>query len=127
MHPDSSKSRTRGTGSLLIRSDRSGSSSWYGKWRLDGRQIMRRLGDARTNGSEVGLTHAEADAELRRAIEESNLADGRVGQGLSVAEAGAKYLASREAIGLKRGTLQDYESYRRVHLVPFFAHCSLEQ
>ena len=44
-----------------------------------------------------------------------------------LAEAGAKYLASREAIGLKRGTLQDYESYLRVHLVPFFADRALEQ
>src|SRR3954451_12539782 len=105
MHPDSSKSRARGTGSLLIRSDRSGSSSWYGKWRIEGRQIMRRLGDARTNGSAIGLTHAEADAELQRAIDESHVADRRASQGLSVAEAGAKYLASREAIGLKRGTL----------------------
>src|SRR4051795_12551533 len=80
MHPDSSKSRPRGTGSLLIRSDRSGSSSWYGKWRVEGRQIMRRLGDVRSNGSDLGLTQAEADAELQRAIEESSLADGRVGQ-----------------------------------------------
>src|SRR4051794_15993388 len=109
MHPDSNKSRTRGTGSLLIRSDRSGSSSWYGKWRVEGRQIMRRLGEARTDGSAVGLSHAEADAELQRAIEESSGADAKVGDGLTLAEAGGRYLASREAIGLKRGTLQDYE------------------
>lgn len=127
MHPDSSKSRPRGTGSLLIRSDSSGSSSWYGKWRVEGRQIMRRLGDAGTNGSTVGLSQAEADAELQRAIEESSAVDTRMGEGLSLAEAGAKYLASREAIGLKRGTLQDYESYLRVHLVPFFADRALEQ
>ena len=127
MHLDSSKSRAAGTGSLLVRSDGSGSASWYGKWRVEGRQVMRRLGNVRTNGSAVGLTHAEADAKLQRAIEASSAGDTSVGDGLTLAEAGAKYLASREAIGLKRGTLQDYESYLRVHLVPFFAHRALEQ
>lgn len=127
MHLDSSKSRTRGTGSLLVRQDKSGSSSWYGKWRVEGRQIMRRIGPVRTNGSASGLSHAEADVELRRAIEASREADAKTEPGLGIADAGAKYLASREAIGLKRGTLQDYESYLRVHLVPFFADRVLEQ
>ena len=74
----------------------------------------------------AGLTHAEADAALEQAIKRST-APIQTGQDLSVAEAGDKYLASREAIGLKRGTLQDYESYLRVHIVPFFADRSLEE
>src|SRR4051794_39615944 len=76
MHPDSSKSRAPGTGSLLTRTDRSGSSSWYGKWRADGRQVMRKLGPRRTNGSGAGLTRTQAEAELRRAIEAGRVSAG---------------------------------------------------
>jgi integrase len=39
---------------------------------------------------------------------------------IDVAEAGRRYIANRELVGLKPGTLSDYESYLRVHLVPFF-------
>jgi integrase len=127
MHPDSNKLRPRGTGSLLSRSDRSGATTWYGKWRVGDRQVMRRLGPSRKNGSKTGLTRTQAEAELRRAIEASSVPGPQATEGLGVAEAGARYLASREAVGLKRGTLQDYESYLRVHLVPFFAGRTLEQ
>jgi integrase len=88
---------------------------------------MRRLGPMRTNGSATGLSRTQAEAELRRATEASRVLGPAPRDGLDVADAGAKYLASREAVGLKRGTLQDYESYLRVHLVPFFAGRTLEE
>src|SRR4051812_27722631 len=88
MHPDSNEPRTRGTGSLLSRSDRSGSKSWYGKWRLNGRQVMRRLGPMRMNGSNPGLTRMQAEAELRRAIEVSRVSARGPSGALDVAKAG---------------------------------------
>src|SRR4029079_12567868 len=39
---------------------------------------------------------------------------------LAFAEASRRFLEHREAIGLKPGTLADYESYLRVHLAPTF-------
>lgn len=49
------------------------------------------------------------------------------GQRLDLAEAGRRYLENREMVGLKRTTLMDYESYLRVHLVPFFAGRVLDE
>ncbi|CAN5220264.1 site-specific integrase [soil metagenome] len=38
-----------------------------------------------------------------------------------------RYIANRELLGLKPGTLSDYESYLRVHLVPFFGAHLLDE
>jgi len=67
MHSDSIRPRPRGTGSLLLHTDASGSSSWYGKWRVDGRQVMRKLGEARKPGTRQGLTRGQAETVLASA------------------------------------------------------------
>lgn len=36
--------RSYGTGSLYVRADAAGRESWYGRWRDDGRQVMRAVG-----------------------------------------------------------------------------------
>jgi integrase len=46
---------------------------------------------------------------------------------LSLADAGAHYIAQRRALGRKKSTLEDYESTLRVHLVPFFGARSLAE
>jgi integrase len=43
------------------------------------------------------------------------------------AAAAQRYIESRETIGLKRGTIEDYESYLRLHLLPFFGSRFLEE
>ncbi|MBA3844868.1 MAG: site-specific integrase, partial [Actinobacteria bacterium] len=43
-----------------------------------------------------------------------------------MAEAGSRYITHKQAVGLKRSTLQDYESYLRVHLAPFFGERPLD-
>ena len=118
MHSDSTQRRRRGTGSLLRHAHRSGAETWYGKWWTNGGQVMRRLGSVRA-GTEDGLTRSQAEAAPRRAVESSQ-ATRPLSERLDLAEAGRRYLANREAIGLKPGTLSDYESYLRVHLLPFF-------
>src|SRR5438552_356536 len=60
--------RPQGTGSLLLRRDRLGRETWYGKWRAGGQQRMQRLGPRRQPGETVGLTRRQAEAELRRLI-----------------------------------------------------------
>jgi integrase len=126
MHRDSTQRRPRGTGSLLRHAHRSGGETWYGKWWTNGAQVMRRLGEVRANGTRDGLTRSQAEAALRRAIEDSQTIR-PVSKRLYLAEAGRRYLENREAIGLKPGTLSDYESYMRVHLLPFFGRRALEQ
>jgi integrase len=125
MHSESTQPRPRGTGSLLRHAHRSGGETWYGKWWVNGGQVMRRLGSVRA-GTRDGLTRSQAEAALRRAIEDSQT-NRPLSERLDLAEAGRRYLENREAIGLKPGTLTDYESYLRVHLLPFFGRRALEQ
>jgi hypothetical protein len=126
MQRESNQARPRGTGSLLRHRQRSGEETWYGKWRVNGRRVMRALGPVRVSGSKTGLTRLQAEATLRQAIEATQISP-QAGGGLELAEAGRRYLENRETVGLKPGTLSDYESYLRVHLIPFFAGRSLEQ
>jgi hypothetical protein len=60
--------RSYGTGSRFVRVDASGGEAWYGQWRLNGRQIKRKIGPKRSRGSAEGLTKAQAETELRRLV-----------------------------------------------------------
>src|SRR6185437_5261765 len=104
--------RLSGTGSLLKHRHRSGAETWYGKWRTDGRQVMRALGPARHVDGSEGLTVEQAEAALLAQIVGSR--NKGVPDVIDVAEAGRRYIANREMLGLKSGTLSDYESYLRV-------------
>ena len=42
-------------------------------------------------------------------------------------EAGRLFIAQRQVLGRKKSTLEDYESTLRVHLVPFFGDCTLDE
>jgi integrase len=87
---------------------------------------MRALGPAlHIDGSE-GLTREQADSALRDAIVASR-ARPQIEQAIDIAEAGQRYLTNREMLGLKPGTLSDYESHLRCHLVPFFGKRPLDE
>jgi hypothetical protein len=59
--------RPYGAGSLYARG-----GVWYAHWRADGgRQVKRRVGPMRVEGSRDGLTRSQAEAELRRLIAET--------------------------------------------------------
>jgi hypothetical protein len=114
----------QGTGSLLVRRDRLGRETWYGKWRAGERQVMRRLGPRREPGESVGLTRRQAELELRRLMGEET---GRpVEERLTLETLAPRYLAHKETIGLRRSTLRDYAGHLRVHLIPFFGGRSLD-
>lgn len=128
MQGDSNRPRPRGTGSLLRRRQSDGSESWYGKWRADGRQVMRLLGSVQATGVIGGLTRAEAEAALRRAMVDPPAVDGRAtNDGFTVATAGTRHLEHKRSLGLKKATLMDYESTLRIHLAPFFGEASLDE
>ena len=116
--------RPQGTGSLLLRRDRAGRETWYGKWWAGERQVMRRLGLRREPGESVGLTRRGAELELRRLMGEET---GRpTEERLNLETLAPRYLAHKETIGLRLSTLRDYEGHLRVHLIPFFGGRSLD-
>ncbi len=109
--------RPYGSGSLYARG-----GVWYGHWRGDsGRQVKRRVGPVRSQGSRDGLTRKQAEAELRKLI--STVEPGPIVQGdaLTIAELGRRYLADAEAPTRKRATVTAVESILRVWLEPYFA------
>jgi hypothetical protein len=58
--------RPHGTGSLFIRTSRSGAEAWYAQWRVGGRLVKRRVGPTRASSPKDGLTRAQAERECRR-------------------------------------------------------------
>ena len=97
--------RSYGTGSLIVRVDRGGREAWYGKWRANGRQVMRRIGPRRGGAVRDGYTRPQAEAELRRLIAATQVAPA-IGELLTVEEVGDRYRAQAERRGRKRSTLK---------------------
>jgi len=118
--------RSYGTGALYEKADSTGRIAWYGKWRRDGVQVKRRIGEKRTDGSREGLTRVQAEGELRRLIAEVKPA--RVsGDALTITELGRRYQAHLQRQGRKKATLVALDSILRVWLVPFFAERDLRR
>ena len=116
--------RPQGTGSLLLRRDRRGRVTWYGKWWVGRRQTMRALGTRREPGDAVGLTRRQAEEQLRRLMGQDQ---GRpIEERLTLEQLAERFLAHKETIGLRRSTLRDYASHLRVHLIPFFGGRSVD-
>ncbi|HEX6490806.1 MAG TPA: tyrosine-type recombinase/integrase [Gaiellaceae bacterium] len=125
MQNKSKARRPRGTGCLFLRRDAAGRETWYAKYFAGGRQVKRALGLRRQPGSGLGLTRAQAEAELRRLLQTVSSAP-PLRERVDLAEAGARYLERLALLGRRPSTLADYESILRVHLVPFFGGRSLE-
>jgi integrase len=111
--------RSPGTGALMIRTHAAGRETWYGKWRIGGTQVKRRIGPKRVRGTRVGLTQTQAEAELRRIMAEVQAVPNR-GERMTLADVGRALLAARSAAGRKRSTVEGYESIIVTHIVPFF-------
>ncbi len=116
-----------GGGSLLIVTDSQGRQTYVGKVYVSGRQIKRKLGRVRIEGTTEGLTKSQAASalsELRRSVGATVQIDER----LTVAEAGDLYLNHLEVVkGRKRTTLEDYQQMLHGHLVPFLAGRSVDR
>ena len=117
--------RSYGTGSLYTRSDNAGRESWYGKWRMNRRQVKRKLGPKRAPGSKHGLTCSQAESALRRMMGDVVVTAAPIDQ-LTVEELGAAYIAYSEKRGRKRSIIAAVESAVRVWLAPFFEGRSLD-
>jgi integrase len=117
--------RSRGTGSLSVRKDARGLESWYGQWWVGGRRVTRKLGAKREAGARRGLTRAQAERELQRAIDRQLSLP--LERGVTASEAGIRLIDHLASLGRKRSTLGEYESFLRVHLGPFFGDRPLER
>jgi integrase len=107
--------RAYGSGSVFVKSD-----AYYGKWRVHGRQVMRKLGPIREPGTRTGLTRAQAEARLRALMAETSLPAST--ERLTFEEMGRRYIKHlEEVIQRKRTTIQDYRIMLLRHLGPFFA------
>jgi integrase len=118
--------RAPGTGSLIVRCDAAGRESYYGQWTPPGgRQIKRALGFKRTPGTADGLTVRQAEAKLR-AVMAAVTATAPVGERLTIAAVGTKYIAHLERVGRKPSTIAAAEMTLRAHIEPFFAGHALD-
>ena len=105
--------RQYGTGSIFEKRN-----AWYGKWRVRDRQVMRKLGPIRKPGTREGLTRKMAEAQLRKLRAEVTVT--QPVERTTVEEAGERLIKQLITKGRKASTTAGYESYLRVHLVPFF-------
>lgn len=112
--------RPYGTGSLFVVTHSSGQEVWVGMWRVNGRQIKRKIGLKRPPGGRQGLTRSQAETEMRRlmaAVEVKPLARG---ERLGVSELGDLYLADLLRRGRKPSTISAVASAITTHIEPFF-------
>jgi integrase len=120
--PSNANRRSYGTGSIIVRR-----GAYYGKWRVGARQVMRKLGPVRTPGSRDGLTRKQAEAVLRRRMQEVRAAPATY-EHLTVGEVGERYLRHVEIVlERKPTTVSDYGSILRRHLAPFFGAQAIER
>ena len=118
------RKRPYGTGHLYLRRNSRGGETWYGQIRVDGRRVKRALGPKRDSSTPDGLTQGEAEQKLRRLIDNDRPPPR---ERVSVAEAGELLIAHLATLGRKPSTLQNYESYLRIHLAPFFGKRPLDR
>jgi hypothetical protein len=117
--------RPRGTGSLAARRDTAGRETWYARFYVNRRLVKRRVGPKRVEGTREGLTRAQAEKALRRMIEEGRPRY-RQSSASGSRRRGERYLRHLEQKGRKASTLEDYRSFLRIHLTPFFDGKSLD-
>ena len=99
--------RSYGAGSLFERD-----GAWYGEWRVDGRQIKRRIGPKRRRGEADGLTRSQAEKRLPELMAEVSAEDVRAAASATrrphhytIAELSDLFIGhAREVRGLKEGT-----------------------
>ncbi len=103
MPRDGVPKRAYGSGGLII-----SNGVYFGKWRINDRQVMRRLGPVRIPGAREGLTKSQAEALLRKRMAE--VAAPAVGKRVTVSEAAEHLLAYVAARGRKPSTLRAYRA-----------------
>jgi integrase len=120
--------RSYGSGSLNSEPRSGGREVWLGRWRPapDAAQIKRVVGPKRTKAEPDGMLRKDAEAELRRLIDETEATPLPNGPRMSLATLDERYRAHLKRMNRKRSTLIAVESASRVHLIPFFEGRSID-
>ena len=116
--------RSYGSGSLTTRVDTTGREAWYGRWRINGRQVQRRIGVKRTPGERDGLTKKQAEQLLYDLIAATTDSADRVI--VTVEALHNRYIADKGQRLKQTTTVADYNSIVRNHLEPYFGSRSIE-
>lgn len=103
--------RTHGTGSIIVKN-----GAYYAKWRVEGRQVMRKLGPVRKPSTRDGLTKTQAEAQLRALMSEMTAPP--VTDRMTVSEVADRLLPYLEAKGRKPSTLRAYRSKLKAQINP---------
>jgi integrase/recombinase XerC len=117
--------RDHGTGSLFFRTDSGGREMWYAKWRVDGKQIKRKLGPRKCKKNPKGMGKVEAEKRLREIMGEltpaelARLATDKKATGKTITEVLEAYIADREDIK-EHTTAHDYRRTCANWFQPFF-------
>jgi hypothetical protein len=119
------KSRAHGTGSIWSEKRAGGREVWVGAFRVGRRQHQRVLGDKPKGRAANGITKTQAERVLREKRREVEAKEAQEikdhGGEDTVAAVGEAYCVDAETLGgCRPQTVQDYELYLRLHLVPFF-------
>jgi integrase len=117
--------RSYGTGQLYVVKGARGRETWYGRWRTGERKINRRIGGKRATGTRMGLTRAQAERKLQRLIDQEP--GSPIEQRVGIDDAGTMLIDHLDSLGRKRSTIEEYRSYLRVHLAPFFGDTALDK
>jgi integrase len=112
--------RSYGTGALSERADCAGVVTYYGKWYAEGVSVKRKLGPKRVASGREGLTRGQAEAAMRRLMQEVKPLAPASGEVLTISELGRHYLIDLDRRGAKKSTRAAIETALRAHLEPFF-------
>ena len=96
--------------SLYARRDSAGRETWYGHLRTNGRQVKKRIGPKRTEGTSDGLTRRQAEAELA-SDHQTRLRPRGGGERITIAELGRRYIAQLERQGRKKANARRGEQH----------------
>jgi hypothetical protein len=124
--------RTQGTGALFTRTDSAGREAWYGKWRVNGSQVKRKLGPVKTKTQPNGLTARQAEATLRKVMadltgqELERLKVATVSTKPSISRVLEAYLADHDDLK-QRTTVHDYRGVCANWFEPFFGDRPLDR
>ena len=106
--------RAYGSGSVFIRRH-----AYYGKWRVGGVQMQRKLGPIKGPSAPDGLTRRAAEKRLRELM--TTLTPPPEHSTIDILAAGGVYLDHLEHVmQRKRTTIQDYRIMLDRHIGPFF-------
>ena len=121
MQAKGSSRRAYGTGSLF-----KCRGAWYGKWRAGDRQVKRKIAPIRQPGSSDGLTRKQAEAKLRRLMEQTQFV-APVAR-LTFEDVGNRYVDHVEHVMQRKpSTVQDYRIMLTRHLAPHFGARAIER